>query len=162
MTETKQPTKLKALTIWPFPKKVRQLLLSFNNENPNKTKQVNNCARYLTGREGITKMGSVCEPSVNLESQVFLSCLTLVSDGKEFVCNEGDPCLIPGLGSSPGEGNGSPLQYPCLENPHGQRTWWATVHGVTRVGHDLATKPPPQKNGAGQQSFTTHGLRSSA
>jgi len=50
--------------------------------------------------------------------------------------------LIPGLGRSPGEGNGSPLQYSCLENSMGRGTWRATVHGVTRVGHDLATKPP--------------------
>ena len=38
------------------------------------------------------------------------------SDGKESVCSEGDPGLIPGLGRCPGEGNGSPLQYSCLEN----------------------------------------------
>ena len=39
--------------------------------------------------------------------------------------------LIPGLGRSPGEGNGNPLQYPCLENPI-RGIWWATVHGVTK------------------------------
>ena len=39
------------------------------------------------------------------------------SDGKESVCNTGDPGVIPGLGRSPGEGNGNPLQYSCLENP---------------------------------------------
>ena len=39
------------------------------------------------------------------------------SDGKESVCNAGDPGLIPGLGRSPGEGNGYSLQYSCLENP---------------------------------------------
>ena len=37
--------------------------------------------------------------------------------GKEFACNAGDPGLIPGSRRSPGEGNGNPLQYPCLENP---------------------------------------------
>ena len=42
-----------------------------------------------------------------------------------------------------GEGNGNPLQYSCLENPMDRGTWQATVHGVTRVRHDLATKPPP-------------------
>ena len=41
---------------------------------------------------------------------------------KESACNEGDPGSIPGSGRSPGEGNGYPLQYPCLENPHGQRS----------------------------------------
>ena len=39
------------------------------------------------------------------------------SDGKESACNAGDPGSIPGLGRSPGEGNGNPLQYSCLENP---------------------------------------------
>ena len=42
--------------------------------------------------------------------------------GKESACNEGDPGLIPGLGRSPRGGHGSPLQYSCLENPHGQRS----------------------------------------
>ena len=64
------------------------------------------------------------------------------SVGKESVCNAGEPASIPGSGRSPGEGNGNPLQYSCLEIPMGRGTWWATVHGVTRVGHDLATKPP--------------------
>ena len=52
--------------------------------------------------------------------------------------------MIPGLGRSPGEGNGNPLQYSCRENPTGRGAWQATVHGVARVGHSLATKPPPQ------------------
>ena len=41
----------------------------------------------------------------------------------------------------PGEGNGSLLQYFCLENPMDRGARWATFHGVTRVGHDLVTKP---------------------
>ena len=44
------------------------------------------------------------------------------SDGKESVCNAGDLGWIPGLGRSPGEGNGYTLQYSCQENPHGQRS----------------------------------------
>ena len=44
------------------------------------------------------------------------------SDGKESACKAGDAGLIPGLGRSLGEGNGNPLQYSCLENPHGQRS----------------------------------------
>ena len=44
------------------------------------------------------------------------------SDGKESACNAGDSGLIPELGRSPGEGNGYPVQYSCLENPHGQRS----------------------------------------
>ena len=49
----------------------------------------------------------------------------------------GDPDLISGSGRSPGEGNGNPLQYSCLENPMNRGAWRATVHGVIRVGYDL-------------------------
>ena len=62
------------------------------------------------------------------------------SVGKEFACNAGDLGSLPGSGKSSGEGNGNPLQYSCLENPMDRGAWWATVHGVARVGHDLATK----------------------
>ena len=54
------------------------------------------------------------------------------SDGKECTCNQGDLGLTPGLGRSPREGNGYPLQYSCLENPMGREAWWATIHGVTK------------------------------
>ena len=64
-----------------------------------------------------------------------------ISVGK--ACNAGDLGSILGLGRSRGEGDGSPLQYSCLENPMGRGAWWTMVHGVTRVGHDSATKPPP-------------------
>ena len=60
-----------------------------------------------------------------------------VSDGKEYTCNAGDLGLIPELERSPGEGNGNPLQYSCLENPMDRGAWQATVHRVRRVGHDL-------------------------
>ena len=53
------------------------------------------------------------------------------SEGKESACNVGDQDLIPGLGRSPGEGNGNPLQYSCLENSIDGGTWQATVRGVT-------------------------------
>ena len=52
------------------------------------------------------------------------------SVGKESACNAEDPSLIPGSGISPGEGNGNPVQYSCLENPMDRRAWWATVLGV--------------------------------
>ena len=54
------------------------------------------------------------------------------SDGKESACNVGDPSSNPGLGRSPGEGNGNPLQYSCLENPKDKEAWQATVHGVAK------------------------------
>ena len=46
--------------------------------------------------------------------------------------NTGDAGLIPGLGRSPGEGNGNPLQYSCLGNPMEKGVWLVTVHGVTK------------------------------
>ena len=58
------------------------------------------------------------------------------SDDKEFACNAGEPGLIPGLGRSPGEGNGNPLHYSCLGNPMNRGTWWATVSGFA-VGLDM-------------------------
>ena len=54
------------------------------------------------------------------------------SVGKESACSAGDPSSIPGLGRSPGEGNGIPLQDPCLENPMDGGAWQATVHGVEK------------------------------
>ena len=64
------------------------------------------------------------------------------SDGEKSSCNVGDPSLIPRSGRSPREGNGNPLQYSCLENPMDRGAWKATAHGVARVRHNLATKPP--------------------
>ena len=50
------------------------------------------------------------------------SCFLGGSYGEESTCNEGDLGLIPGLGRTPGGGHGNPLQYSCLENPHGQKS----------------------------------------
>ena len=54
------------------------------------------------------------------------------SDSKESASNAGDPNSIPGSGRSPGEGNGYPIQYSCLENPINRGASWATVRGVTK------------------------------
>ena len=54
------------------------------------------------------------------------------SEIKAYACNVGDLGSIPGLGRSPGEGNGTPLQYSCLENPMEGGAWVATVHGVEK------------------------------
>ena len=51
------------------------------------------------------------------------------SDDKVSACSVGDLGSIPGLGRSPGEGNGNPLQYACLENPMDRGVWYVTVHG---------------------------------
>jgi len=61
------------------------------------------------------------------------------SDSKASACNAGDKRdsdLIPGLGRSPGEGNGNPLQYSPVENPMDRRAWRATFHGLQILGHD--------------------------
>jgi len=61
------------------------------------------------------------------------------SDGKDSAYNK-RPRFDPWSGRSPGEGNGDPLQYSCLENPVNKGAWQATVHRLQRVGHSLATK----------------------
>ena len=54
------------------------------------------------------------------------------SDSKESVCNAGDPGSIPGLGRSPGEGNGYPFQYSCLQNSMDRAAWQAPLHGIAK------------------------------
>ena len=61
-----------------------------------------------------------------------------VSEVKASACNVGDLGSIPGSGSSPGEGNGNPLQYSCLENPKDGGAWWASVPGVAKSRTQLS------------------------
>ena len=76
--------------------------------------------------------------ATELNWRVFAICLCrdylfpIGSLGKESACSAGDLGLISESGRSPGEGNGNPLQYSCLENPMDRRTWQATVHGVAK------------------------------
>ena len=67
-----------------------------------------------------------------------LCCETISggSDSKESAYSAGDLGLVPGWGRSPGEGNGNPLQYSCLENSMDRGTWRATVMGSQKVGHN--------------------------
>ena len=58
---------------------------------------------------------------------------------KNLPANVGDTGLIPVLGRSPGEGNGNPLHYSCLENPMDRGAWWVIVHGVTKSWTRLNT-----------------------
>ena len=60
------------------------------------------------------------------------------SHGKESPCNAEDPSLVPGLGRSPGEGNGYPLQYSCLENSMDREAWQDTVHGIEKTQTQLS------------------------
>ena len=61
------------------------------------------------------------------------------SNGKESACSAGDPCLIPGSGRSPREGNGNPLQYSCLGISRTEKPGRLQSMGSQRVGHDWAT-----------------------
>ena len=74
-----------------------------------------------------------------LNAETFMSALQLKYSelpwwlsGKESACNAGDPGSIPGLGRSPGEGNGNPLQCSCLENSMDRGAWRAAVHRITK------------------------------
>ena len=69
---------------------------------------------------------------------IAVASLLCSSVSKASACNAGDLGSIPRQGRSPGEGNGNPRQYSCLENPMDRGAWQATVHGIPRVGHDLA------------------------
>ena len=60
------------------------------------------------------------------------------SAGKASACNAGDLSLIPRSGRSPGEGNGKPLQYSCLEYPMDRGAWWATVQEVAKSQTQLS------------------------
>ena len=103
-------------------------------------------AQYTEENSGNTQWClTLCDPincSLSVSSIHGLPC---ASDGKESACSAGDLGLIPRLRRSPGEGNGSPFQYSCLENPMDRGAWQATVHGVAGVGHGIQTKPPPQR-----------------
>ena len=59
---------------------------------------------------------------------------------KNLLANAGDLGWIPGLGKSPGEGNGNPFQYSCLGNPMNRGAWQAAVYWATRVRYNLGTK----------------------
>ena len=73
---------------------------------------------------------------LSIKRHLFYACMFICgSDGKSSVCNAGDLGLIPGLGRSPGERNGSPLQYSCLENPTAEPGRLPSM-GSQRVGHD--------------------------
>ena len=62
------------------------------------------------------------------------------SVGKESACSAGEQGSIPGLGRSPGKGNGNPLQYPCLENPIDRGAWWGAAHGIAKSWAQLSNK----------------------
>ena len=71
----------------------------------------------------------------HLLASIMYHCTTFFLGGSEVKTSAStvrDPGSVPGLGRSPGEGNGNPLQDSCLENPMDRRAWWATVHGIAK------------------------------
>ena len=73
-----------------------------------------------------------------------LTCLVGGSVLNNVPVYVGDASSIPGSERFPEEGNGNPLQYSCLKNPTDRGTWCSTIHGITRVGHDLVIKQQQQ------------------
>ena len=88
--------------------------------------------------KSVSPLGSLSFPSITSFSQGSWTGFLCSLVSKASACNTGDLGSIPGSGRSPGEGNGNPLQYSCLENPLDRGAWRATVLGITRVGDDLA------------------------
>ena len=72
------------------------------------------------------------------------------SEGKASACDAGDQGSIPGLGRSPGEGNGNPLQYSCLEDPMDRGAWWATVHRVIKESDTTEQLHTSEDSGEGK------------
>ena len=86
------------------------------------------------------------EINPHLSASVQFRCFSDSSVAKNPPAYAGDVRNVGSVlewGRSPGEGNGNPLWYSCLEDPMDRETWRAIVHGVTRVGHNLVSKPPP-------------------
>ena len=82
---------------------------------------------------------NACETDLNLAPCFSPIDFLCGSDSKESAWNAGDPGSIPGSGRSPGEGNGYPLQYSCLENPVNRGARRAKDHGSQRLGCDSET-----------------------
>ena len=86
--------------------------------------------------------------------KVFITMLLYTPEGlpwwlsaKESFCQCRRHQFSPWVGNSLGGGNGNALWYSCLGNPMDREAWWATVHGVTRVGHNLVTEAPDKGEG---------------
>ena len=96
------------------------------------------CSCLENPRDGIAWWAAVYGVTQSRTRLKWLSSSS--SSGKESACNARDPSLIPGSGRFPGEGNGNPLQYPCLENSKDRGTWQATVHRIPKSWTWLRTE----------------------
>ena len=84
--------------------------------------------------EEVAKSERVSNWKINIKNQ-YIGDFPDGSDCKESACNAVDLGSIPGLGRSPGEGNGNPLQYSCLEKSMDREAWWAIVHEITKESY---------------------------
>ena len=90
----------------------------------------------ISHAENVGEVGCIsCKPFFHVNKwKRQVKNLPVAQTGKESASNAGDPVSIPGLGRSPGEENGYPLQYSCLENSMNRRAWWVQSIGLQRVG----------------------------
>ena len=103
-----------------------------NFNNFNKASVENENRWYLTSWRLSSQILLSIFPYLFLDIHTYIKGFPSGSDGKESAYNEGDLGPIPGLGRSPGEGNGNSLYYFCQKNPMDRGAWRATVHGVTK------------------------------
>ena len=85
-----------------------------------------------------TSLNVIISKSIYVTANGIISFFLWLSTVPLCYANAGS---IPGLGKSPGEGSGNPLQYSCLENPMDGRAWWAAVHGVAESDAPEVTEP---------------------
>ena len=140
-------TTLKPLTVWVT--KTEKFLKRWNTRPPYLSPENLNAGQEATARTrhgtmDHVKTGKGVRQGCILSPHLFnFDGLPRWLSGKESACDAGDvenTDSIPGLGKLPGEGNGNPFWYSCLENPMDRGAWWAIVHGVARVRHNLATE----------------------
>ena len=91
------------------------------------------CSFFLFTENRVREVEKYKMVENRFEFEMWLLGFSGGSDGEESACNAGDSGSVCGLGSSPAEGNGNPLQYSCLENSMDRGAWWAPVQSETRL-----------------------------
>ena len=124
------------------------LILPFRNDKDNIVCLLHLCYLILLFASSRTKNSIKCLPDKNnhiellktliLYLDLYLQPCWLVKTVKKLPAIRGEPGSISGLGRSPGEGNGYPVQYSCLGNSMACGAWWAAVHGVTKSWTELS------------------------
>ena len=121
--------------------------LSFRGSHNNSFRWITAPVVFWNSELGLTHTAWIHEGTVGFHVEIcdISKMLALARDAqmavKNLPANAGDAGSIPGLGRSPGEGNGNPLQYSCLKNLMDREAWWTTVHGVAKSWTRLSTHP---------------------